>query len=130
MNVTSSSSKVRYDQCELDLHAGTILSSNNCIVFSYTGKEFSVVPYRDGYESIDNVPVANVTTSWQSPENGEIFILVFREALCMGSLMENSQINSNQLRHYGINLQEDPTSNLPLSVISENGDFAMPLHRK
>ena len=48
----------------------------------------------------------------------------------MGSLMYNSLINPNQLRHYGVNIQDDPTPNRPLSVISENGDFYMPLHQK
>ena len=48
----------------------------------------------------------------------------------MGYLMYDYLINPNQLRHYGINFQGDTTSNLPLSVISENGDFTMPLHRR
>ena len=61
--VTSSSSKVHYGQCELDSHADTIVAGKNCIVLSYTGKECSVVPYQDGYESTDNVPIANVATA-------------------------------------------------------------------
>ena len=44
LNVTSSSIKVHYSQCELDSHADTIVAGNNCIVLSYTGKECSVVP--------------------------------------------------------------------------------------
>ena len=48
----------------------------------------------------------------------------------MVSLMDDSLINPNQLRQYGINFQDDPTSNRPLNVISENGDFSMPLHQK
>ena len=62
--VTSSSSKIHYGQCELDSHADTIVAGKNCIVLSYTGKEFSVVPYRYGYESTENVPIANVGTAW------------------------------------------------------------------
>ena len=61
--VTSSSSKVHYGQCELDSHADTIVAGKKCIVLSYTGKECSVVPYQDGYESTDNVPIANVATA-------------------------------------------------------------------
>ena len=44
--------------------------------------------------------------------------------------MGDSMINTNQLRHYGVNVQDDPTSNHPLSLISENGYFSMPLHQK
>ena len=94
------------------------MAGKNCILLSYTGKECSVVPYQDGYESTDNVPIANVATSWQSPENGDIYIFIFHEALLVVYLMDDSQINPNQLRHYGINVQDDPTSNRPLSLIS------------
>ena len=128
--VTSSSSKFHYGHCELDSHADTIVAGKNCIVFSYTGKECSVVLYQEGCDLTDNVPIANVATAWQSPENGEIFTLIFHEALWMGSLMDNSLINLNQLRHYGVNFQDDPTSNRPLSFISWNGDFTMPLHQE
>ena len=73
-------------------------------MLSYIGKECSVVPYRDGYDSTYNAPIANVATACKSPENGEIFILIFHEALWMGSLMDNSLINPNQLLHYGVNV--------------------------
>ena len=56
--------------------------------------------------------------------------MIFHEALWMGSLTEDSLINPNQLRHYGANVQDDPKSNRPLSLISDNGYFSMPLHRK
>ena len=62
--VTSSSSKVHYGQCELDSHTDTIVAGNNCLLLSYIVKECSVVPYREGYESTDNVPIANVDTAW------------------------------------------------------------------
>ena len=114
----SLSSKFRYGQCELDSHSDTIVDGKNCIVLSYTGKQCSVFPYREGYESTENVPIANVLSEWQPPENGDIFILIFHEALWMGSVMDDSMINPNQLRHYGINVQDDPTSNRPLSLIS------------
>ena len=130
LTITSSSSKVHYSQCELDSHADTIVSGKNFIVLSYKEKLYSVVPYREGYESTNNVPIVIVATAWQSPENGEILILISREALWMGSLMDDSLANPNQLRHYGVNVQDNPTSNSPLSVISENRDFAMPLNQK
>ena len=53
------------------------MAVENYIVLSYTGKEYSVVPYREGYESINNEPIANVETECKSPKNGEIFIVIF-----------------------------------------------------
>ena len=104
--VTSSPHKVYYGHCELDSHADKIVAGKNCIVLSYTGKECSIFPYREGYKSTENVTIVNVATAWKSPENGEIFILIFHEALWMGYLMDDSLINPNQLRHYGINVQD------------------------
>ena len=105
------------------------MSRKNCIVLSYTGKECSVVPYQDGYGSTDNIPMENVAMAWQFPENVDIFILIFHEALWIGSLMDDSLINKNhQLRHYGVNVQDNPTSNRSLSVISKIRYFDIPLH--
>ena len=129
LTVASSSSRVHYRQCEFDSHTDIIVAGKNCIVLSYTGKECSVFPYQDEYESTDNIPISNVATAQQSHENGEIFILIFHEALWMGSLMDDSLFNPHQLRHYGVNVQDDPTSNRPLSLISENRNFFMPLHK-
>ena len=48
----------------------------------------------------------------------------------MGDQMTDTLINPNQLRHFGINVQDNPTSSSPLSIITEDADFAMPLQRK
>ena len=56
-------------------------------------------------------------------------MLVFNKALWMGGVMEDTLLNSNQLRHFGINVQDNPTSNRPLSIITEDTHFAMPLQR-
>jgi len=116
--------------CEIDSHADTIVAGSNCVVLSYTGQECNVTPYRDDYESVNNVPIANVATAWQCPKTGQVYILVFHEALWMGDTMTHSLINPNQLRHYGVHVQDDPTSHRPLSIITEDGDFAMEMQRK
>ena len=113
----------------MDSHADTIVAGSNCTVLSYTGKECNVVPYREDYEAVNNIPIAQVATAWQSPESGQLYILIFNEALWMGNSMKNSLINPNQLRHFGINVQDDPTSSRPLSIISEDGGFALEMQR-
>ena len=47
----------------------------------------------------------------------------------MGGVMEDTLLNPNQLRYFGVNVQDDPTSNQPLSLITEDTNFAMPLQR-
>ena len=45
----------------------------------------------------------------------------------MGDHMKNSLINPNQLRHFGTRVQDDPTSDRPLSNITEDNSFSMEL---
>ena len=116
------SDSTHYGRCELDSHADTIVAGKNCVVLSYTGKECNVLPYREDYEAVNNIPIAHVATAWQCPESGELYILVFHEALWMGDTMTTSLINPNQLRHFGVNVQDDPTSRRPLSVITDDGE--------
>ena len=133
--ISSSTSKARsdaiiYGLCEIDNHADTIVAGSNCIVLSFTGQECNVIPYRDDYKSVNNVPIANVATGWQCPNTGQVHILVFHEALWMGDSMQHSLINPNQLRYHGVHVQDDPTSSRPLSIITESGEFAMEMQRK
>ena len=45
----------------------------------------------------------------------------------MGDQMDHTLINPNQMRHYGIQVQDSPTSDEPLYIMSENNDFNMEL---
>ncbi len=73
-----------YGRCELDSHTDTIVAGSNCVVLSYMGNVCDVSPYRDDYAPVSNVPVVTAVTAWQSSHIGEIYILVFHEAQCMG----------------------------------------------
>ena len=76
------------------------------------------------------MPLARVATAWQSEDTAQTYILVMNEALWMGDSMESTFINPNQLRHYGIHIQDDPSSIILLSMISEDTEFAMTLKRE
>ena len=121
----SSPTEQYHGRCELDTHADTIVAGRNCVVLHYTGKVCDVEPYRDDYESMKNVAIATVATAWQSPVSGQCYILVFNEALWMGDTIPHTLINPNQLRHYGVHVQDDPTSNRPLSIITADTSFAL-----
>ena len=121
------SNTITHGNCELDSHADSIVAGKNCVILNYTGKECDVSPYREDYESINNVPIVTAATAWQSPITGQTYILVFNEAIWMGEHMDQTLINPNQLRHYGVKVQDDPTSSLPLSIITEDNEFCMEL---
>ena len=116
-----------YGKCELDSHADTIVAGSNCIVLNYTGQVCDVSPYSDEYAPVSDVPIVKAATAWQSPHTGQTYILIFNEALWMGDSLDHSLINPNQLRHYGTEVQDNPMSDTPLSIITEDKEFCMEL---
>ena len=84
-------------------------------------------PYMDAYEDIKSVPIATAGTAWTSTDTGETYILVFHEGLWMGYQMEHSLLNPNQLRHFGVTVQDSPFADAPLYISTENGDFVLSL---
>ena len=49
------------------------------------------------------------------------------EALCMGDTLYHTLVDPNQLRHYGTLVQDNLMSEIPLSFITEDGEFIMEL---
>lgn len=111
----------------MDSHADTIVAGHNCVILAYTGRVCDVSPYRDDYESVKDIPIMQAATAWQSQHTGQTYILVFNEALWMGDSMDHSLVNPNQLRHYGTEVQDNPMSNYPLSIQTEDKEFCMEL---
>ena len=103
------------------------MAGSNCVILEYTGKECDVSPYRDDYDSIQNVPIVHAATAWQSKETGQTYILILNESIWMGDTMSHTLINPNQLRHFGTKVQDNPMSDQPLSIITEDNGFCMDL---
>ena len=99
-----------YNKMELDSHADTVVLGNNCLVLNYTNRGCDVATYTDTYQAIPNVPIVTGATSYTSPTTGDTLILVFHEALWMGNHLDHSLINPNQLRQFGITVQDNPFS--------------------
>ena len=116
-----------HGKCEFDSHADTIVAGSNCVILNYTGKVCDVSPYRDDYSPVTNIPIVKAATAWQSPHTGRTYILVFNEALWMGDTLDHSLLNPNQMRHYHVKVQDNPMSDLPLSIITDDDEFSMEL---
>ena len=114
-------------QIEMDSHADTIVCGANCAVMYYTGKQCDVSPYTDAYEAIKSVPIVQAGTAYDNTETGETFILVFNEAIWMGDKMEHTLVNPNQLRSFGITVQDNAFINAPTYVSTEGNEFHFPL---
>ena len=129
-NKNKPSSEFKIGKIELDSHADTIVAGSNCIVMHYTGRECDVSPYTKEYKPIQDVPIVQAATAWQSPESGQLYILIFNEALWMGDTLDHTLVNPNQLRHYGITVQDNPACDKPLYFMTEDSEFSMELKRK
>ena len=116
-----------YGRSELYYHADTTVAGANCCILQYTGKECDVSPYCYDYEDIKCVPIVHAEAAWQSPETGQIYILVLHEALWMGDTLYHTLVNPNKLRLYGTRFQDIPRSEIPLYIITEDGGFTMEL---
>ena len=79
---------------------------------------------------MSNIPIVHAATAWQSSETGQLYILVLNEALWMGDSMEETLLNPNQLRHFGTIVNDNPMSDQPLSIITEDHEFSMALEMK
>ena len=118
---------VVYSQLEMDSHADTIVCGSNCVIMHYTGKECDVSPYTESYKSIKSVPIVQAATAFDNLETGETTILILNKAIWMGDKMENTLVNPNQLRAYGLTVQDNPFSESPTFVVTEGHEFILPL---
>jgi hypothetical protein len=119
--------QVQHGRLELDSHADTIVFGKNCVALHFTGRECDVQPYTEAYDSINSVPIATGATAWTSLSTGTTYILVFHEGLWMPEQMEHTLVNPNQLRHFGIQVQDNPYDKSPLYLATEDEDFILPL---
>ena len=86
-----------------------------------------ISPYTDAYELIKSVNIACYGMAWTCLASGKAYILVFIAGLWMGDKMDHTLVNPNQVRHFGIKVQDNPYDGALLYLMMEDGDFALPL---
>jgi hypothetical protein len=127
--MANESSTVISGRMELDSHADTIVLGNNTIILQYTSCECDVLPYADSfeYEPFRNVPIVTGATAVTSLATGETLIVVFHEAIWMGSQLDFSLLNPNQLQHHGVIVQDNPCADMSLHIASLDNTLVMPM---
>ena len=108
LNKTSFKNEGFEANSELDSHADTVCAGKNFIVIEYTNQACDVHGFSKDIGSFKSIPVAKVATAWIDPNNGEVFILVFNQALYFGNKLDHSLVCPNQLRAYGITVDDVP----------------------
>jgi len=106
---------------ELDSHADTIVVGSNFLVMNYTERSCDVSPYSDDYTPVKDVPIVQAATGYTSA-NGRDYLLIVNEALYMPNL-DHSLLNPNQLRHFNIDVQDNPYADEPMSITSQDDGF-------
>ena len=92
--------------------ADTSCAGLNWVVIEWTGNSCNVYPYKEGYDTVKDVPIATRAMLIQG-EGGTDFILIGHEMLFFGTTKEWSLLNQNQIwehiRHNGGRVQDDYT---------------------
>ena len=96
---------------------------STCVILSYTGKECEVSPPE--YEAVRNVPVATGPTVWTNTTDGKAYLMIFHASLWMGDKLDHTLVNPNQLRAYGVSVQDDPFNTKPLSITTDDASVKL-----
>jgi hypothetical protein len=93
------------NRSELDSHADTCLAGANTVLIGDDGRTTSVCSsINDIY---DNVTIGTVATYWIS-DDGTPYILIIHEALYFGDKVKITLLTPNQMRHFGLVVDDVP----------------------
>ena len=126
------------NESHLDSHADTCAGGANFTLLDPQQIDGYVdaAPFSDEYQSLTNIPVATCGTAWTCPQSGAVYILVLGQMLFFGEKLSHSLLCPNQMRAYGIQVQDTPTqfdskSNHNIIVpTDDDADVIIPLEMK
>ena len=93
---------------EMDTHADTCCAGSNWSLLETTGQFCEVSPFLSTYEPVSEIPLARCCTVWMDQSDSSEHLLVGDQMLWFGNQLPNSLINPNQLRAYGLIVNDDP----------------------
>jgi hypothetical protein len=112
---------------ELDSHADTCVLGTNFTVLEYSGRVCDVYPYSSEYEAVKDIPIVQGATAVQDQQTGELIIMIINEGLWYGNKMDHSLINPNQLRYFGVKVNDNPFSPDNMYIHHIESDIMIPL---
>ena len=62
---------------------------------------------------------------WTNVTDGTAYLLIFHESLWMGDKLDHTLVNPNQLRAYGVNVQDNPFDAKPLSITTDDASVEL-----
>eukprot|EP00536_Pseudo-nitzschia_multiseries_P016919 jgi/Psemu1/48399/gm1.48399_g len=109
--------------CELDSHADTTAAGSNMVLLNsdQITTRVDVAPFSEEYKPIKKIPIGSCATAWTSPTSGQVYIIVFHQALYFGNKFKNSLICANQVRDCNFNsVEETPHDDSKKVFIKQN----------
>ena len=95
----------------MDTHADTCCAGANWSLLETTGEYCEVSPFLGTYQPVSEVPLARCCTVWTDQSDSSEHLLVADQMLWFGTQLPNSLINPNQLRAYGLSVNDNPFDN-------------------
>ena len=92
---------------ELDSHADTTCLGSTFVPKYFTGEECDVSPYLSEYKPMKGIRAASACTAYDNEDTGETIIIDVNQGLYFGDRMEESLVNPNQIRNYGLYLNDN-----------------------
>ncbi|MGH3054764.1 MAG: hypothetical protein ACRDL7_07285 [Gaiellaceae bacterium] len=78
------------------------------VVLEYTEQVCNVHPYSDKLPQLVDIPIVTGATAYNDPITGETTILIAPQSLWLGEEHMESLICPNQLRHFGVEIDDIP----------------------
>ena len=134
--VAGAKKKVRFSgngRCEMDSHADTGCAGPDCYVEHTRDEKVNVYPFSSESSAVMNVPIGTAIYAVDDPINGKTVLLVLHEQLIFGERLQTSLINPNQLRDFGVTINDCPKqfnsqSSHSMSIPRDGGALDIPLH--
>jgi hypothetical protein len=105
----------------MDTHADTCCAGANWSLLETTGEYCEVSPFLGTYQPVSEIPLARCCTVWTDQSDSSEHLLVADQMLWFGTQLPNSLINPNQLRAYGLSVNDNPFDNSSaFGINSEN----------
>ncbi|EEC42806.1 predicted protein [Phaeodactylum tricornutum CCAP 1055/1] len=105
---TSSEMEPTSDAAGLQFGRDTCVAGANTVLIGESQKSVTVRPFSGEYSALKNIPIGTVATAYTVPEDGRVVLLIINQVLFFGDRLKNTLLTPNQMRDFGIDVDDAP----------------------
>jgi hypothetical protein len=83
------------------------MAGANTVLIGESQKYVTVRPFSGEYSAL-NIPIGTVATAYTVPEDGRVVLLIINQALFFEDRLKNTLLTPNQMRDFGIEVDDAP----------------------